>query len=105
MTSDSQVTFRDFAGAVMSNDLAAAGRVLEQLLGLDSSKAAAAATYFLDQTKSAGPSFMSKAMGLRQAVTSGTDAEVGSLLVDCFGLDEGCKAAAVRALSERYPRS
>lgn len=95
------VTFRDFAGATMKGDDAAAASVLEQLLGLSGPDAAAATAHFRAQMAGGGPAFMGKAMGLRTAVTTGSDAEIGALLVDCFGLAD--PAPAVSALRVRYP--
>src|SRR5262245_56932061 len=63
-----ELTFRDFAGAIMQNDAGAAARVLEELLGLDAKAAAAAAAHFQAQMAQ-GPQFMMKAMGLRTDVT------------------------------------
>jgi hypothetical protein len=97
----SEVTFRDFAGAVMKGDAAAAAAVLEALLGLPAEAAAAATAHF--RSRMADPAFMPKAMGLRTAVTSGSDAEIGALLGDCFGLDEAARGAAITALRTRYP--
>lgn len=98
-----QLTFRDFAGAIMSGDGARAADVLGALLGLDKDAATAATTHF-QTSMAADPSFMTKAMGLRAAVTSGTDAEMGALLVDCFGLAGGAATSAVEELRKRYPR-
>lgn len=97
----SEVTFRDFAGAVMKGDAAAAAAVLEALLGLSAEAAAAATAHF--RGRMADPAFMPKAMGLRTAVTSGSDAEIGALIGDCFGLDGDARDAAVGALRTRYP--
>ncbi|HWO27112.1 MAG TPA: hypothetical protein VNO30_50630 [Kofleriaceae bacterium] len=94
-------TFRDFAGAVMRGDPAAAAAVLEVLLGLGAPEAAAATAHF--RGRMADPAFMPKAMGLRTAVTSGTDAEIGVLLEDCFGISGPARDAAVAALRTRYP--
>jgi hypothetical protein len=99
-----EVTFRDFAGAVMGNDTAAAGRILEQLLSLDAAGASAAAQYFQQQMAQGGPGFMMKAMGLRTAVTGGGDEEIRTLLSECFGLDDDAATTAVAALRTRYPR-
>jgi hypothetical protein len=96
------VTFRDFAGAVMTNNDPAAAGVLEQLLGLDATAAAASTAHFRGQMAT-GPAFMAKAMGLRTAVTTGTDAEIGALLGACFGLAPDAVGAAVAALRTRYP--
>ncbi len=95
------VTFRDFAGATMKGDDTAAAQVLEQLLGLAPPDALAATAHFRAQMAGGGPAFMGKAMGLRTAVTTGSDAEIGGLLVDCFGLAD--PTPAVVALRERYP--
>jgi hypothetical protein len=97
------VTFRDFAGAVMSGDVPAAAGVLEVLLGLAPDAATAATTHFQEQMSSGGPAFMGKAMGLRTAVTSGSDAEIKTLLSDCFGLAEPALAPALATLRTRYP--
>jgi methylmalonyl-CoA mutase N-terminal domain/subunit len=100
----SEITFRDFAGAVMAGNVGAAGNVLETLLGLDAARAGAAAAHFQRQMTQAGPAFMMKAMGLRTAVQSGSDDEVRALLVECFGLDDASAGTAVAALRARYPR-
>lgn len=98
----SELTFRDFAGAIMGNDLTRAGEVLEDLVGLDKAAGLAAARHF--QTSMASdPAFFTKAMGLRNAVTSGSDQEIASLLGDCFGLSGTAIAPAVAALRKRYP--
>lgn len=99
------VTFRDFAGAVMRGDEPAAASVLEVLLGLPADAAAAATSHFRTQMTSGDPTFMPKAMGLRTAVTSGSDAEIGALLAACFGLDEPAIGSAVARLREKYPSS
>ena len=99
-----QLTFRDFAGAIMGGDVARAAEVLGELLALDAAGATAATTHF--QTNiSADPAFMGKAMGLRTAVTSGTDAEIGALLADCFALKGAAVTSAVAELRKRYPAS
>ena len=97
-----EVTFRDFAGAVMQRDRAAAGKVLEQLLALPPERAAAAAGHF-DDEMGKNPAFMMKAMGLRTAVTGGTDEEIRTLLADCFGLRDADADGAVAELRRRYP--
>lgn len=92
------VTFRDFAGAIMRGDAAAAGTVLETLLGLAPDAARAAADHFHAQTTAQGPAFMGKAMGLRAAVASGSDAEVSAVLADCFALQGEALAHATRTV-------
>jgi hypothetical protein len=99
-----QLTFRDFAGAVMEGNSKRAGEVLEQLLGLDASAATGAASYFQSRI-AADPAFMGKAMGLRAAVNGGNDADIGALLGECFGLTGPTGEAAVRALRKQYPAS
>ena len=96
------VTFRDFAGAVMGGDTTRAAEVLGQLLGLDTAAATAAATHFETSMK-ADPAFVAKAMGLRQAVTGGSDDDIATLLADCFGLSGAAVPAAVAALRKQYP--
>ena len=95
------VTFRDFAGAIMKGDVDAAGAVLQQLLGLPAAQAQAAAQHFQAQSTAQGPAFMGKAMGLRTAVTSGSEAEIGALLRDCFGLTDAPLRAAVATLTRK----
>jgi hypothetical protein len=97
-----QLTFRDFAGAVMGGDTVRAAEVLGALLGLEASAATAAATYF-EQGMKADPGFVSKAMGLRAAVTGGTDDDIAKLLGDCFGLSGVAIPSAVATLRKQYP--
>jgi hypothetical protein len=96
-----ELTFRDFAGAIMSGNVAAAATVLETLLALPPEPACAAAEHF--RGRMADPAFMPKAMGLRTAVTTGSDAEISALLADCFGLDDAACTGALAALRTRYP--
>lgn len=97
-----ELTFRDFAGAIMGGDTARAATVLEQLLGLDNHAATLAATHF-QATMASDPAFMGKAMGLRAAVTGGSDKDIAALLTDCFGLRGDALAPAVAALRTKYP--
>ena len=97
-----QLTFRDFAGAIMGGDTARAAHVLGALLGLEEAEAVAAATHF-QTTMAADPAFMQKAMGLRAAVTGGTDAEISALLGDCFGLTGPAVPTALATLRKQYP--
>jgi hypothetical protein len=87
----------------MQNDRARAADVLQELLGLDGEHANAAASHFTAQMAAQGQPFMMKAMGLRTAVTGGSDDDIGALLRDCFGLDGATTDAAVAALRRRYP--
>jgi hypothetical protein len=97
-----QLTFRDFAGAIMGGDTGRAAEVLQALLGLDSTAATAAATHF-QASMASDPGFMSKAMGLRAAVTGGSDQDIAALLGDCFGLTGDAVPSAVAALRKQYP--
>ncbi len=97
-----QLTFRDFAGAIMGGDSARAAEVLQTLLGLDAAAAATAAAHF-QTSMTADPAFMSKAMGLRAAVTGGTDDDIRALLGDCFGLTETAAHEATAVLRKLYP--
>jgi hypothetical protein len=99
------VTFRDFAGAIMQGDVNTAATVLQQLLALAAPAAHAAAAHFQAQAASAGPAFMAKAMGLRSAVATGSPDAVAALLRDCFGLaDEPAASAAAHLLRPPTPR-
>ena len=95
------VTFRDFAGAIMKGDVDAAGAVLQQLLGLSAEASRTAAQHFQAQSASGGPAFMGKAMGLRTAVAGGSEAEIGALLRDCFGLGDASLATAIATLTRK----
>ena len=97
-----QLTFRDFAGAIMGGNTAGAAEVLQQLLGLDGAAATAAAVHF-QTSMTADPAFMAKAMGLRSAVTGGSDDDIAALLGDCFGLTGDAVGPAVAALRKQYP--
>jgi len=93
-----ELTFRDFAGAIMKGDVEAASAVLQPLLGLAAADARAAAAHFQAQTTSGGPAFMGKAMGLRTALASGSEPEIAALLRDCFGLADGSLTTAIATL-------
>jgi hypothetical protein len=95
-----ELTFRDFAGAVMRGDAGAATSVLQTLLGLPADAAQRATEHF--RARMSDPSFMPKAMGLRAALTSGSDDDITSLLGDCFGLPPPQRATALAALRARY---
>lgn len=95
------VTFRDFAGALMAQDDAAAGRVLQTLLGVDEAAAAAGTTYFKEQMQKS-PDFMMKAMGMRQAVESRDAGQLETLLVECFGYAPSSAAASAKNLLAHY---
>jgi hypothetical protein len=95
------VTFRDFAGAVMQGNLTAAATVLETLLELPADQATRATEHF--RSRMADPAFMPKAMSLRTAVSAGTEEQIGALLGDCFGLEGDARSNAVAAIRRRYP--
>jgi hypothetical protein len=97
-----ELTFRDFAAAVMAGKASDAAGVLSELLALEPAAAATATTHFQDQAKSGGQAFMMKAMGLRQAVAAPDDAPARELLASCFGLTGGALDGAVTALRARY---
>jgi hypothetical protein len=98
-----ELTFRDFAGAVMTGDAARASTVLQELLALSPDQAAAATAHF--RGRMSDPAFMPKAMGLRTAVQGGSDEDISALLTDCFGLDGDANTGALAALRTRYPKS
>ena len=95
------LTFRDFAAAVMSNDVTKAASVLETLLGLDAARATAAAQHFAGRMQS-GPEFMMKAMGLRQVVEARDQGKIKELLTDLFGLEGDVRDSASAAIAARY---
>lgn len=97
-----QLTFRDFAGAIMEANSARAAEVLGELLGLDASAATAAASHF-QKNMTGNPAFMGKAMGLRAAVTGGSDSDIRALLGECFGLSGAAAETAVLTLRKQYP--
>ena len=97
-----ELTFRDFAAAVMGGKPDEAARVLGVLLALDAPAAAAATAHFQEGARSGGQAFMMKAMGLRQAVTAPDDAPARELVGACFGLEGATLDGAVAALRARY---
>jgi len=99
--SNSPVTFRDFAGALMADDLPLASSHLEALLGVSVETARAGAEYFRAQISS-DPSFMAKAMAMRQVVQTGTREELVTLLEDCFSLGSDSASAAAGVVWDRF---
>jgi uncharacterized MAPEG superfamily protein len=97
-----ELTFRDFAGAIMRGDDAGAATTLATLLALTGDQARASTAHF--RARTTDPAFMAKAMSLRTAVTSGTDAEITALLHDCFALDGDAATSALATLRAHYPR-
>ena len=94
-------TFRDFAGAIMQGDLDAASTLLQTLLGTSVAQSRASAEHF-QRSMSSDPTFIQKAMGMRQVVTSGTREELQALLADCFQLDSATSATATDAVWVRF---
>lgn len=101
MSTAPTVSFRDFAGAIMSGRREDAASALAQLLVLDAVTAGAATDHFATGMQSGGQDFMMKAMGLRYAVTSKDDAAVRDVLQGCFGLSGATLDAAAAALRDR----
>lgn len=95
------VTFRDFAGALMAQDDDAAGQVLQTLLGVDEEAAASGTTFFKEQMQKS-PDFMMKAMGMRQAVEGRDLGQLETLLVECFGYAPSAAAASAKTLLAHY---
>ncbi len=94
-------TFRDFAMAAMQGNVDTAAGTLETLLGLTEPQAKTATEHF--RSRLGDPSFVPKAMGLRTAVTSGSDAQIDELLGECFGLAGEVRTTATAAVRARYP--
>ena len=97
----SDITFRDFAGAIMQGDPQAASKVLQTLLGVDGDQAAAA-TAFFQEKMATGPEFMMKAMGMRTVVENKDEPGLVTLLGECFGLDGDTAKSAAGAVLSRY---
>lgn len=100
MSASNSPTFRDFASQIFASDLEGASRTLETLLGVSPEASRTAAEYFQRQTSD--PAFLPKAMSLRTAVEGTDDAFIGSLLIDCFGLDSATAQSATTTLRARY---
>ena len=95
----SELTFRDFAGAVMGGDAERAAEVLSQLLGVELLEARSATAIF-SARMAEGPEFVQKAMSMRGAVAAKDEAQLRGLLVDCFGLTgEQANGAAATLLA------
>ena len=95
------VTFRDFAGAMMQGRHADAAKLLEDLLALSPADAVKATASFGEKLKDPGQ--MPKAMGMRAAVERGTDDDIATMLGEVFDLDEANRPGAVAAIRRRYP--
>jgi len=95
------VTFRDFAGALMGQDDAAASRVLQTLLGVDEATASTGTSFFKTQMQE-NPDFMMKAMSMRKAVEGRDRAQLEELVASCFGYDPEVAASSTKALLAHY---
>ena len=98
---DEPLTFRDFAAAIMSQDVDKASSVLEVLLGVDPDQARAAAEHFAVRMQ-AGPEFLMKAMGMRQVVEAGDAPKLSELLGELFGLDPALRERASATIRGTY---
>lgn len=97
----SNVTFRDFASALMSDKLVLAAEHLSSLLGLEPAAATTATQYFAARTE-AEPQFMMKAMGLRPIVEGQDHAGACVLLAECFNLAPEQATASATVLLAQY---
>jgi len=95
------VTFRDFAGALMANDDAKCASVLSTLLGVDEPTAQAAAAHFKSEMQK-DQSFMMKAMGMRTVVEGKDEAGAARLIGEVFGFDDAASADAAKTLMAHY---
>ena len=101
----SELTFRNFAESILKRDDATAHAQLQELLGLPPEQAVAATEHFKTKMKEGPAEFMPKAMGLRHAVTSGSDDDIAKVLEEVFGLTGDSRTTAVAAVRRRYPVS
>ncbi len=95
------VSFRDFAGALMSNDDAKAANVLCTLLGVDLAAGQAGTIYFKTEMQK-DQAFMMKAMGMRTVVENKDEGGAATLIGECFGFDETASAKAAKTLMAHY---
>lgn len=85
----------------MGGDAARAAQVLAELLAIDEAAATSATAHFQGQM-AASPTFVQKAMGMRQVVESRDEPALVDLLVDCFGMERERATQAAAALLARY---
>lgn len=97
----SQLTFRDFAGALMGGDAARASEILTELLGVERATADAATSHF-GARMAEGPAFVQKAMSMRNAVESKDATALSGLIEACFGLSADVAKASAEAVLSRY---
>jgi hypothetical protein len=95
------VTFRGYVMALTQGQIDGAVTMLETLLGLTNDQAFMATDFFQHQL--GDPTFLPKAMGLRQAIATGTDAEIGDILTACFGVQGELRTNAVATVRKNNP--
>jgi hypothetical protein len=96
-----EITFRDFAGALMGGDEAQAATHLAALLGVDDPTARAGTAHFKAQMSS-NPAFMQKAMAMREVVQGRDRERLVTLLGECFALPAETAQAAADTVLARY---
>ena len=89
-----------FVRFILSDDLDEAGALLELMLGLTRERGRQSAEFFAHQLRTQ-PGFLSRAMGLRTELASGSATTAMQLLNECFGLDGLESAIAWRRLTEQ----
>jgi len=94
-------TFRGYVMALTQGQIDGAVGMLESLLGLTNEQALAATDHFQNQL--GDPAFLPKAMGLRQAIASGTDTEIGDILTACFGVNGAQRTSAIATVRKNNP--
>jgi hypothetical protein len=95
------VTFRDFAGALMANDDAKAATVLSTLLGVEGDAAQSGVSHFKAEMQKS-PDFMMKAMGMRTVVEGKDEAGLKTLIGECFGYDDAQCAESAKTVLAHY---
>lgn len=94
-------TFRDFAMASMEGDGSAAVGLLQTLLGVDEATARAGTRHFRKQMAD-DPTFMMKAMGMRNVVDARDESGLARLIADCFGLRADAAASSAAVVLARH---
>lgn len=95
------VSFRGYVMALTQGQIDAAVGMLETLLGITNEQALVATDHFQNQL--GDPAFLPKAMGLRQAIASGTDNEIGDILSACFGVQGALRTTAIATVRKNNP--
>ncbi|TWT33386.1 hypothetical protein [Blastopirellula retiformator] len=93
----SPANFQLFMQAIQSGDVSQAGRVLAELLQIDSHRGEQCATVF-SQRYLEDPEIVAKAMQIRKELTTGNFNNAIMLLYECFGLQGMESIAAMQAL-------